>query len=139
MLRYIEVYKASRSEMAEQGRKIKLYQEKRSFSQSNLPQPPFSYVGVGPDGVYCHLIQMRGLPFKATEKDIRSFFDQFQICGKNKIDQNIGGPRFKHDSQRYNLNLVWIAGQQVEQLLPFHLTKQPKKQCNTISVLSVSF
>ena len=82
MFRYIEVYKASRSEMAEQGRKIKLYQEKRSFSQSNLPQPPFSYVGVGPDGVYCHLIQMRGLPFKATEKDIRSFFDQFQICGK---------------------------------------------------------
>ena len=68
--------------MAEQARKIKLYQEKRSFSQSNLPQPPFSYVGVGPDGVYCHLIQMRGLPFKATEKDIRSFFDQFQICGK---------------------------------------------------------
>ena len=82
IFRYIEVYKASRSEMAEQGRKIKLYQEKRSFSQSNLPQPPFSYVGVGPDGVYCHLIQMRGLPFKATEKDIRSFFDQFQICGK---------------------------------------------------------
>ena len=77
--------------MAEQGRKIKLYQEKRSFSQSNLPQPPFSYVGVGPDGVYCHLIQMRGLPFKATEKDIRSFFDQFQICGKCR---NIGGPRF---------------------------------------------
>ena len=83
--------------MAEQGRKIKLYQEKRSFSQSNLPQPPFSYVGVGPDGVYCHLIQMRGLPFKATEKDIRSFFDQFQICGK-KITQiiNIGGQKLEH-------------------------------------------
>ena len=123
--------------MAEQGRKIKLYQEKRSFSQSNLPQPPFSYVGVGPDGVYCHLIQMRGLPFKATEKDIRSFFDQFQICGKimtQIISPEYRGSKIRAFFQRYNLNLVWIAGQQVERLLPFHLTKQHKKQCNTINV-----
>ena len=26
------------------------------------------------DGVYCHVVQMRGLPFRASEEDIRTFF-----------------------------------------------------------------
>ena len=37
--------------------------------------------GVGPDGVYCHLVQMRGLPFKAHESDIRKFFEKFRVSG----------------------------------------------------------
>ena len=37
--------------------------------------------GVGPDGVYCHLIQMRGLPFKANEVDVRKFFESYRVSG----------------------------------------------------------
>jgi len=78
--RYIEVYKSSRNEMAEQTRKMKLLHSKRC---PPLPQAPIPYpmhmAGVGPDGVYCHLVQMRGLPFKANEADIRKFFERFRV------------------------------------------------------------
>ena len=31
------------------------------------------------DGVYCHIIQMRGLPFRASEEEIRSFFSPISV------------------------------------------------------------
>ena len=42
---------------------------------------PMHMAGVGPDGVYCHLIQMRGLPFKANEGDVRKFFESYRVSG----------------------------------------------------------
>ena len=42
---------------------------------------PMHMAGVGPDGVYCHLIQMRGLPFKANEADVRKFFESYRVSG----------------------------------------------------------
>lgn len=38
-----------------------------------------SHAGVGPDGVYCHIIQMRGLPFRASEEEIRFFFAPISV------------------------------------------------------------
>jgi len=68
--RYIEIFKASRHEMNEAGNRMRGSQ----FPLDNPGRKNLSLVGVGPDGVYCHLVQMRGLPFRATDEDIRAFF-----------------------------------------------------------------
>lgn len=74
--RYIEVYKSSRNEMCEEERKMNITLNKRP----RLPQfTNGSLAGVGPDGVYCHLVQMRGLPFKASEFDIKNFFGKLKV------------------------------------------------------------
>lgn len=73
--RYIEIFKASRNEMQEAGNTIR--GKELPMDQSNRRN--MSFAGVGPDGVYCHLVQMRGLPFRASEDDIRSFFQPLII------------------------------------------------------------
>lgn len=68
--RYIEIFKASRNEMTEAQNRIRGHQ----FPVDPSGRKNLSLAGVGPDGVYCHVVQMRGLPFRASEEDIRTFF-----------------------------------------------------------------
>ena len=64
--------------MCEEERKMNITLNKRP----RLPQfTNGSLAGVGPDGVYCHLVQMRGLPFKASEFDIKNFFGKLKVSG----------------------------------------------------------
>ena len=73
--------------MGEEERKMNICLNKRPRQQmSNMNGNGYNgtLAGVGPDGVYCHLVQMRGLPFKASDQDIRKFFENLKISGKDE-------------------------------------------------------
>lgn len=67
--RYIEVFKATKAEMSQASQRLHNQCNGDHYGQRNS-----SLKGVGLDGVYRHVVQMRGLPFRATEEQVRSFF-----------------------------------------------------------------
>jgi len=59
----------------------------RSFNHLRPPFPP-----QGPHGSGRHGVQMRGLPFKATEEDIRQFFSPLEPIFVNISTDVFGRP-----------------------------------------------